>query len=290
MIVKIRDFIYEGINLLISLVRILILSRFTIHLPKNEATTDSSCVILANGPSLKQSLQNDLNFMLKHKILAVNNFVYSDYYEQLKPSYYVLNAPEYFMEKGPTPLHAEIREKVYSGLVSRTTWPIFIFVPTVAAETNFWKKRLAQNKNISIVYYNSTPVEGWFTIVKHLFKWNLGMARPHNVLIPSIFVALNMGFKKLYVFGADHSWHEELKVSDDNRMVVNHEHFYDQSQQVYAMYKLDGQEYKIHDAFRKLYLAFKGYYVIREYASDLNAEIYNASAKSYIDAFARIKV
>ena len=228
--------------------------------------------------------------MLKHKIIAVNNFVYSHYYEQLKPSYYILNPPEYFVENGPTPAHGEIRERLYRGLVTKTTWPMYVFVPMIAAKTDFWKVRLAQNKNLKIVYYNTTPVEGWFPIVKYLFKWNLGMARPHNVLIPSIFVALNMGFKKLFVFGADHSWHEELKISEDNRMMVNHEHFYDQAKQVGAMHKLDGQEYKMHDVLRKLYLSFKAYYVILDYAHSLKAEIYNASAKSYIDAFLRVKV
>jgi len=279
MIVEIRDFIYNGIDLLISLLRIIVLSRFNIKLPAKQASADDTCVI-----------QNDLDFIVKHKMIAVNNFVYSPYYQQLKPSFYVLNAPEYFMEKGPTVPHEEMRERAYTTFVAETTWPIYIFVPMVAAKTNFWKARLAHNKNITVVYYNSTPVEGWFPIVKFLFKWNLGMARPHNVLIPSIFVALNMGFKKIFVFGADHSWHEELKVSEDNRMMVNHEHFYDQSKHVAVMHKLDGQEYKIHDVLRKLYLSFKGYYVIRDYAHTLKAEIYNASAKSYIDAFLRVKV
>ena len=290
MIVKVRDFIYDGINLLISLIRILVLSKFNIRFPKNQAIADPICVILANGPSLKQSLQNDLDFIFKHKVVAVNNFVYSNYYEQIKPSFYVMNAPEYFMESGPGTVHEEMREKVYSGLVAKTTWPLFVFVPAMAAKTDFWKKRLNVNKNIQVVYYNTTPVEGWFPFVKYLFKCNMGMVRPHNVLIPSIFVALNMGFKKIFVFGADHSWHEELRVSADNRMVVNHEHFYDGSKQVGAMYKLDGQEYKMHDVLRKLYLAFKGYYVIRDYAHVLKAEIYNSSAKSYIDAFLRVKV
>ncbi|MEG8947848.1 hypothetical protein [Rosettibacter firmus] len=54
------------------------------------------------------------------------------------------------------------------------------------------------------------------------------------------------------------------------------------------MYKLDGKKYYIHDIFRKLHYAFKGYFILKDYADFLGAKIYNASSKSYIDAFERI--
>jgi hypothetical protein len=99
-----------------------------------------------------------------------------------------------------------------------------------------------------------------------------------------------MNFKKIFIFGADHSWHEEIKVDYSNKVTVNHEHFYDKGEYRLPMYKLDGEEYYIHDVFRKLYLAFKGYFVLRDYAKSLNAEIFNASIRSYIDAFPKVKV
>ena len=290
MIVKVRDFIYGISEVCLSLVRIIVLSRFNVKFPKGETSKDNTCVILANGPSLRESLKTNRAFIEKHKNLVVNNFVYSDYYSEVKPNYYVLNSPEYFMEKGPGPMHEDMRERVFGGIVEKTTWPMFVFVPMIAAKTDVWKKRLAQNKNLKVVYYNSTPVEGAFSIIKYLFKYNMGMSRPHNVLIPSLFVTLNMGFKKIFLFGADHSWLEELRVNEDNRLAVNHEHFYDAAKEVGVMYKLDGNSYKIHEALRKLYLAFKGYWVILDYAHTLNAEIYNATPKSYIDAFVRVKV
>ena len=146
------------------------------------------------------------------------------------------------------------------------------------------------NKHLSVVYYNKTPVEGLQAVNNFLFKLNLGMPRPYNVLVPTIFLALNMGFKSIYLFGADHSWHEEIKVDENNNVLVNHEHFYDNSAQVKPMYHLDGKEYYIHDIFRKLYLAFKGYFVLKNYAETLGAKILNASEKSYIDAFDKIKI
>jgi hypothetical protein len=119
---------------------------------------------------------------------------------------------------------------------------------------------------------------------------NLGMPRPHNVLVPTLFLALKMGFKNVVLFGADHSWHEEIRIDESNQLTVNHEHFYDKSKQIMPMYKLDGKEYYLHDVFRKLHLAFKGYFVLKEYADYLGSKILNASKKSYIDAFEKIKL
>jgi hypothetical protein len=289
MIVKIRDFIFGLVDLLLSFIRIIILSKFIVRFPRL-ADEKKECIILGNGPSLRQSLAESSGFLSAHPVIAVNNFVFSEQFELLKPAYYILNAPEYFMAQPPTQAHIEQRNKVFSNLISKTGWKIFVFVPQLARKTDFWKTELSKNRNIEIVYYNSTPVEGPQWIVNILYKMNLGMPRPHNVLIPGIFVALNMGFKKLWIFGADHSWHEEIRIDENNKMMVNHEHFYDTSKHMGAMHKLDGNEYKIHDILRKLYLTFKGYYVLKSYAEKLGAVIINASKKSYIDAFERVKV
>ena len=55
-----------------------------------------------------------------------------------------------------------------------------------------------------------------------------GMPRPHNVLIPSIILSMRMGFKKIYLAGADHSWLKEIFVSEDNEVFLTQKHFYDE--------------------------------------------------------------
>ncbi len=42
--------------------------------------------------------------------------------------------------------------------------------------------------------------------------------------------------------------------------------------------------------FLALHKAFLGYEVLRDYAQSLGVQVFNASAKSYIDAFARVKL
>ena len=90
--------------------------------------------------------------------------------------------------------------------------------------------------------------------------------------------------------GADHSWHEELRVDENNIATVNHQHFYEAAASRFGMMKMDGSSFRIHDILRKIYLGFLGYYFLKDYAQRIGATIYNASKKSYIDAFERVKL
>ena len=279
-----QEFIENLFASLLSVIKVLLISKFNLKIKKINGEFD--CVILGNGPSLNDTLKEDLNFVLddKKKVIAVNSFVISEYYERIKPDYYVLNAPEYWLEV-VSELLQKMRKDVFQNLIAKTNWELTLFVPYQAKRSKVWKSLFESNPNIHTVYYNKTPVEGLTSVNHFFFKKNFGMPRPHNVLIPSIFLSINMGFKKIYLVGADHSWHEEIKVDDTNKVTVNHEHFYDKSEWRLPMYKLDGKEYRIHDVFRKLYRAFKGYFLLNNYAKEKNAKILNASKRSYIDAF-----
>jgi hypothetical protein len=284
-----QEFIENLFASLLSVIKVLLISKFNLKIKKING--EYACVILGNGPSLKDTLQEDLNFLLddKNKVVAVNSFVISEYYERIKPDYYVLNAPEYWLEV-ISEFHKRMRKDVFQNLIAKTYWDLTLFVPYEASNSKVWQGLFIDSSNIKIVYYNKTPVEGLVSVNHFLFKKNLGMPRPHNVLIPSIILSINMGYKKIYLVGADHSWHEEIKVDGTNKVTVNHQHFNDKDELRLPMYKLDGKEYRIHDIFRKLYLAFKGYFVLSNYAKENNVEILNVSKRSYIDAFKKTTV
>ena len=53
------------------------------------------------------------------------------------------------------------------------------------------------------------------------------MPRSHNVLIPTIMIALQLDFKKILLAGADHNWLKDIYVSADNRVFLTQKHFYD---------------------------------------------------------------
>lgn len=284
---KITLFFTQLFQSLFSIVKVILLSKWFTNFKKC-SNDDSECVILANGPCLTKDLQMHSSFIAKKKKFCVNLFAFADEYEKVKPDYYILVAPEFYM-KNPIEFHLRQRTKLTNDIFEKTSWPLKLFIPYAGKNSELVEK-LKTNDKIEIVFFNPTPVEGFNRITNILFKLNLGMPRPHNVLVPSIFLAINLGFKKIILFGADHSWHEGIKVDENNSMTVNHEHFYDGKEVRMPMYKLDGKEYFLHDVFRKLHLAFKGYFVLKNYADFMNSKILNASSKSYIDAFEKINI
>lgn len=282
---KFQKFITELFQTLFSLVKIILLSKFFVSLKKYGSAGDEA-VILANGPCLTKDLELNSDFISSRKKFCVNFFAVAKEYEELKPGYYILAAPEFWLSK-TSDYFKQKKDELIKSLVEKTKWNLILLIPFQAKNSDF-HNRVEINNNIKFVFYNNTPVEGLSIFNRLLFKLNLGMPRPHNVLNPSIFLALNLGFKKIFIFGADHSWHEEIKVDESNKVSVNHQHFYDTGTVQMPMYKLEGEQYFIHDIFRKLHFAFKGYFVLKNYADHLNAKILNASSKSYIDAFEKI--
>lgn len=280
-----QKFITELFQTLFSYVKIILLSKYFVSL-KKYGSSDEEVVILANGPCLTKDLELNSDFISARKKFCVNFFAVAKEYEELKPEYYILAAPEFWLSK-TSDYFKQKKDELIKSLVDRTKWNLILLIPFQAKNSDF-HKRVEPNKNIKFVFYNNTPVEGLNIFNRLFFKLNLGMPRPHNVLNPSIFLALNLGFKKIFIFGADHSWHEEIKVDESNKVSVNHQHFYDAGSVQMPMYKLEGEQYFIHDIFRKLHFAFKGYFVLKNYADHLNAKILNASSKSYIDAFEKI--
>lgn len=116
------------------------------------------------------------------------------------------------------------------------------------------------------------------------------MPPPQNVLIAAIMLALNMRYKNIFIIGADHSWHESLVLKEGNKMEIEDSHFYDRNEnRKLTIQDAESQkEYKLHELFAIWARAFGSYWYIKDYADSIKAKIFNASEKTYIDAFDRI--
>ncbi len=100
-----------------------------------------------------------------------------------------------------------------------------------------------------------------------------------------------LNYKVIYIIGADHSWLPEISVNEKNEALINQKHFYDEADsKPEQMNDLISRPRKLHEIIHKFYLTFKGYWLIKEYASSKNVRIYNASEISTIDAFERKKI
>ena len=267
----------------LSMVKILLQSKWSTRFPSQFSNLDE-LLILANGPSLNKTIEDGNDFLKGKTLLAVNFFVNSPRFTELRPELYLIADPLFW-------LVPEKRQQLFGGLAEKTTWPMTLCIPRRALKNKEWKPLLGGNSQIKIGVYNTTHIEGFKGFCNWVFHKGWGVPRPHNVLIPSIAVGLRLQFKKIYLAGADHSWLPEIRVTDDNVVLMHQKHFYDQGTSKADTVKQENlQSAHIYTILYHMYVSFKSYHILEAYAQWLGKEIINITPGSYIDAFRRMKI
>jgi len=237
-------------------------------------------VILGNGPSLRQAIDISLPSILKSARLALNFAANAPEFLSLSPQYYVLADGHFFSEEGTDPNVDRLWQNIET-----VAWPMTLFVPV--RYCSCVRERLSQNVHIRVQPFNLTPAEGSVWLTHPLFDAGLAMPRPRNVLIPSIMIGIRLGFKQIYLCGADHTWTRTLDVDNQNHVISVQPHFYKDSAGEQKRVNTEYAGLHLHDILRSLYIAFNSYHEIACYAVSRHVEIFNATPGSMIDAFPR---
>jgi hypothetical protein len=283
-LLKIQRFFESLYQALISLVRVFIRFRFGSDLNQIHAT-GKELVILANGPSLRADLDSYSGFFTQKQLMCVNQFVLSTEYERLKPQFYILLDRGFFTEN-TIPRVAEVREQVKHALIRKTVWPITLCLPAEGRNSLFHRELAGSGIPVNFAFFNSTAVDGTRVVRHWLYRRQVGMPPPQNVLIGAIMAGLACGFTRIIILGADHSWHQGLEMGADGKLVSAEHHFYDQHPwKVAVEHPETMRRATIHDYFYILYRTFRSYHLIQEYARSRGARIINASSVTFIDAF-----
>lgn len=280
------EFLVNIKDTFLSVIRIFIKSK--IFKKRQSCVKDSSCYILANGPSMKSVLRENCNFFSNKEVFVVNDFVLSDYYERVKPSYYVFADPLYWMEdKKVSESIRSQRNTVLQLILNKTNWMMNVYIPSVAYSTRIFQEKFKKNTSIQVCFYNTAGVNGFDCYKRIVFNLGLGMPLVQNVLIGTIGIALFLDFKKIYIYGADHSWTKDLVVNRLNEVCLLDSHFYDGDLKLSVWKKVDGNPYKMHEILLDLHNVFVGYHELKKIALSKNAKIINCTKDSFIDAFER---
>lgn len=272
---KIASLCGSLLSSLATLAKVAILSR------KADLSTssDRELVILANGPSLRGTLDNDRQKLLSRELLAVNFFANTPEFFDLKPRHYVLADPHFFLGSSSDPNV----ERLWRNM-AKVDWEMVLHIPSRFAGEVSSK---ISGRYISLCRFNMTPAEGVTPLKHSLYSKGLAMPRPRNVLIPSLMEAIRMGCKRIFIAGADHSWTQTLGVDDDNRVVSIQPHFYADGKQELKRVASEYQGYHLHDILNSMTVAFRSYFDIARYARTRGVEIINVTPGSFIDAFPR---
>lgn len=238
---------------------------------------DKPLVILGNGPSLKETIDRHIARLHEFDTMAVNFAANASEFNLLKPDYYILADPHFF-DNPDDPNVARLISNI-----QKVDWCMTVFLP-------FGARRRCALKNtgwLTIEYYNAVGVEGFSRFTDAVYNSRLAMPRPRNVLIPAIMTGIGMGYKVIYLTGADHSWTKTLSVEDDNRVVSVQPHFYKEDEREMRRISTEYLKHKLHSILYSFYLAFRSYHIINDYASRKGVSVFNATPGSFIDAFER---
>lgn len=279
MMMKASEFAENLAKSLKSIAKVALLSSKAIA-PRKCSKPSGRIIVLGNGPSLKQTIEEHAQLLRQEPTLAVNFMANSPAFADLKPDYYVIADPLFFEQTS-----LENVEKLWRE-IARIDWPMTLVVPTKRLKT---VKRLVGDKNSNIKYatFNYLGAEGFPWLEARLYDCRRAMPRPRNVLIPAIMTAISAGYNEIDIVGADHSWMETIRVTDENHVVSVQPHFYKDSKAELRRSEEAYKGYRLHQIVESFAIAFKSYHTLQRYAKRRGINIYNATPGSYIDAFER---
>lgn len=276
---RIQAFVTQLCQSLLSILKIVLQSRRVKRVKPSDKAMARGIVVLGNGPSLNNTVDSAADFLAMHDLLAVNFAACTPLFKQLRPAYYLLADGHFFRA-----LDQPNVKQLWSS-IAHVEWQMTLFVPARAI-----LPQLPVNPLLTVARYNATPVEGFPAFEDWCYSRGLGMPRPRNVLIPSIMEAIGMGYKKVYIAGADHSWTRTLSVDDDNNVVSVQPHFYKEDDREVQRINTEYMHHPLHTIMYSFYVAFKSYFTIARYARSRGTEVVNITPGSFIDAFPRMKV
>lgn len=238
----------------------------------------STLIVMGNGPSLRDAIDNHKDALLANDLLSVNFAPLTQDFFSLKPKMHLLADGLFFQ----TEKQGNV-EEMWAAL-RRIDWKMTLYVPVKQRRS---KDLMGLPENIEVKYFNLTPASGWKWLMKLFYGRGLAMPRPRNVLVPSLMTAIREGYSRILLTGADHSWSKTLWVTDNNRVVSVQPHFYQDNEKerdrVESLYK----GIHLHQIYESFSIAFRSYFAVKDYADSCGVEILNATPGSFIDAFPR---
>lgn len=240
---------------------------------------NESCTILGNGPSLKSALANNEVLLDGCDLMCVNMFCQSEYFQILKPRFYFLGDPVYFYPRNER--HEQLIETLIEAF-KHVDWEMYLELGQNKTKGSKLIDTL-DNPNIHIVRENGTTVDGFKWFRHWMYRKGMGMPRGQNILNGVVCTAINMKYKNVYLYGADHTWTRDLFVDENNVTCYGDRHLYNTNVSV-IKHELDFGSLLI--AFGKMFLSHKQ---CAEYAKASGVQIYNCTKDTFIDAYERKK-
>jgi len=223
------------------------------------------CFILATGSSI---CTQDLKLLKEEFCISISNFFVHPDYSIIKPAYHC-----------SAPYHQSITEEGWC------TWIKEMMSKTGDSTLFFGLSDLKRNQKVGVLSDRSVHYLHCGGSLAFFSKRRVDLTKqiigPSSILVMALYVALYMGFKRIYLLGCDHDW--ALHVGQSV-------HCYDEKEHVLT--KSGYNEWSNFDwgtncaQQAQLWREYKAVKLIAEFCG---AEIFNAAPGGLLDIFPRVK-
>lgn len=247
--------------------------------------------VLGNGPSLKTLLadmEEDFAPYSGSEFFVVNDFVHDPQFRLIKPRYCAMSDPLFFVDT----IYAERGHKAMESLAENVSWPMLLFVPWYYKDSVYLNP-VRQNTHIRIVAHHSMAYWGLERFRHFFYRRGLGNGEFATVVLNALYAALMLGYKRIHVYGIDHTFFDNLVVNDDNVLCSKSKHFYKEETLLRPIichlpgHPFENKPFTVADYLKEKTLIFKGHLIMEHFARSLGAVIINCTTGSLVDAYVR---
>ncbi len=241
--------------------------------------------VIGNGPSVNADIAGFEKSLSCEDVMMVNQALTSPLAFEIKPKYYTLMDPFYmgiYDENAGIDPQLINRVGVLSEAFAKVDWEMDLLVPYM-----FYKRRVKgkcikiANPFINLHTFNALELYTFTPLQKFFYKYNFAIPSGINVLIAALSCGVVLGYKEIYLLGANSDWHKQLSVDSQNRLYSYDAHYYDNGkpEKLFA-------HHSVAFVFRCMTQAFRAY----EELGKMSFNITNCTSESMIDAFPRMSL
>lgn len=147
-------------------------------------------------------------------------------------------------------------------------------------------KKIYSDKKLNIKYVYSPKEIRRYDIFSYRFlEENIAAPVYYNVAVMCMYVGIQLGYKRINLYGADEDFMKELSVDKQNRVMRNSVHYYGKEtfcENTYHKFDMEAMMYMGYMTFRELKK-------LKRYAIKEKVKIVNMSDVSWIDFFERFE-
>lgn len=259
-----------------TIIKLFLASNFDYKIKKIK----KSCFIIGNGPSLRDV---DLKKIKEKYDTFVCNYFYVYNKKKITPTFYTLTDGAYFDLNNDYRFrnkHGKDKTKIILQNIFNENSELTTFLIPLIFKDQFNKLNI--NLKSTVIFFKESiyPIEEYLPGV---INFHEGIPPSYNVFISNLCIAISLGYKNIYLLGADqdHNINESYSYTYSSFSKKLKKYI---QKNIKSKYQLNHSSSNTL-AFWSTYRSFKAFNNINKYAKKNKINIYNCSTRGILDVF-----